>query len=91
MKKLTGKNRTFATASAGVAIAFALIGGGARAQAQSADAEAKNAIAPGEIVVTAQRREQKANDVGIAVSVISASEIKAMNITPPMSCARCRT
>jgi iron complex outermembrane receptor protein len=31
-------------------------------------------------VVTAQRREQKLNDVGIAVSVISAKDLRALNI-----------
>ncbi|MBX9664166.1 TonB-dependent receptor [Novosphingobium sp.] len=53
------------------------------AAAQDAQAGAETAAAPveaGEIVVTAQRREQKLNDVGIAVSVLSAKEIKALNI-----------
>ncbi len=51
--------------------------------AAAQDAQATETVATpetGEIVVTAQRREQKANDVGIAVSVISAKEIKALNI-----------
>ena len=43
--------------------------------------KAADATAPGEIVVTAQRREQKLNDVGIAVSVLGAAEIKNLNIT----------
>jgi len=34
-----------------------------------------------EIVVTAQRREQKVNDIGIAVSVLSAKDLKSLNIT----------
>lgn len=51
------------------------------ATAQDAQAT-ETAAAPevAEIVVTAQRREQKANDVGIAVSVIGAKDIKALNI-----------
>ncbi|WP_421846797.1 TonB-dependent receptor [Novosphingobium sp.] len=55
----------------------------APASAQEAQA-AQSAATPeqtGEIVVTAQRREQKANDVGIAVSVVGAKDIKALNIT----------
>ena len=53
----------------------------AAAQEAQAETAAEPAVAAGEIVVTAQRREQKLNDVGIAVSVISAKEIKALNIT----------
>jgi iron complex outermembrane recepter protein len=37
--------------------------------------------APGDIVVTAQRREQKLNDVGIPVSVLNSAEIRNLNIT----------
>ncbi len=65
--------------------ATALIPGLAQAQAQ-APAPAEAAAAPqtdngtGDIVVTAQRREQKLNDVGIAVSVISAKDLRALNI-----------
>ncbi len=51
------------------------------ANAQAAAEEAATAPALGEIVVTAQRREQKLNDVGIAVSVVSSAELKALNIT----------
>jgi iron complex outermembrane receptor protein len=39
------------------------------------------AVAQGEIVVTAQRREQKLRDVGIAVTVVSAKDIRNLNIT----------
>jgi iron complex outermembrane receptor protein len=42
----------------------------------------------GDIVVTAQRREQKLRDVGIAVTVLSGSEIKALNITNATDIAR---
>jgi iron complex outermembrane receptor protein len=60
-----------------------LMPGLAHAQAAPADAAT---VAPqgetgtGDIVVTAQRREQKLNDVGIAVSVISAKDLRALNI-----------
>lgn len=56
------------------------------AQAQTAAPADATAGAPqaetgnGDIVVTAQRREQKLNDVGIAVSVISAKDLRALNI-----------
>jgi len=47
------------------------------AKAQTAPAASGTA----EIVVTAQRREQKLRDVGIAVSVVGGKELKALNIT----------
>ena len=70
------------TMLAGTALAGATLGLLATpAIAQDAQAT-ETAAAPevAEIVVTAQRREQKANDVGIAVSVIGAKDIKALNI-----------
>lgn len=71
--------------NAGTALAALTMGvlAASPAAAQTAQAEtvAEPAVAAGEIVVTAQRREQKLNDVGIAVSVVSAKELKALNIT----------
>lgn len=40
-----------------------------------------SAEAPGDIVVTAQRREQRLNDVGIAVSVLGEKALQNYNIT----------
>ncbi|HZU62833.1 MAG TPA: TonB-dependent receptor [Novosphingobium sp.] len=51
------------------------------AQADEAVPASNPASAPGDIVVTAQHREQKLNDVGIAVSVLGAQQIKNLNIT----------
>ena len=39
------------------------------------------AVAPGEIIVTANRRDQKLRDVGIAVTVLSSKEIRNLSIT----------
>ena len=50
------------------------------AQAQNADARKASDSASTDIVVTAQRREQKLQDVGIAVTVLSRKEIAALNI-----------
>jgi iron complex outermembrane recepter protein len=73
-------------AGAGLAaIALATLLGASPALAQDAAApqsgDVAEAATPGEIVVTAQRREQKLRDVGIAVSVLNAAEIKNYNIT----------
>ncbi len=57
----------------------------ALAHAQSAPATPAAEVAqPGaapDIVVTAQRREQKLKDVGIAITVLSKEDIRALNIT----------
>ena len=39
------------------------------------------AVTGGDIVVTAQRREQRLRDVGIAVTVLTGKELKALNVT----------
>src|SRR3546814_813167 len=49
----------------------------AAAQTQGPDAEA----APGEIIVTAQRRDQRLQDVPIAVSVVGEQALKDSNVT----------
>ena len=48
-----------------------------------AEAAAPKAVAtdPGDIVVTAQRREQRLQDVGIAVTVLSGKQMENLNIT----------
>jgi len=68
------------TALAALAMGF-LVPAHVAAQGAQAQTAAEPAVASGEIVVTAQRREQKLNDVGIAVSVVGAKDIKALNIT----------
>lgn len=65
-------------ALAGTALLFALP---AHAQeTPQSTAAADTGSGSTDIVVTAQRREQKLNDVGIAVSVISAKDLRALNI-----------
>jgi iron complex outermembrane receptor protein len=49
-------------------------------QAQAAAPQAAPAD-PGDIVVTAQRREQRLQDVGIAVTVVSGEQLNNLNIT----------
>ncbi|MEY3906105.1 MAG: hypothetical protein RIR59_928, partial [Pseudomonadota bacterium] len=61
---------------AGTALAFGL----AAAQAAHAQAPATADLDAGEIVVTAQKREQKLQDVGIAISVLSKDELERRNI-----------
>lgn len=62
----------------GVALGVLVMGGvSAPVTAQDAD---ETANAPQEIVVTAQKREQKLRDVGIAVSVLNSDAVKDMNI-----------
>ena len=50
------------------------------AHAQEASPAPQGETGASDIVVTAQRREQKLNDVGIAVSVVSAKDLRALNI-----------
>ena len=66
--------------SAATALALALALSPATALAQAAPATPA-ADTPTDIVVTAQRREQKLQDVGIAVSVVTSKDLRAMNIT----------
>ena len=56
----------------------ALLPGLAHAQEASPAPQGETGVS--DIVVTAQRREQKLNDVGIAVSVVSAKDLRALNI-----------
>jgi iron complex outermembrane receptor protein len=65
-------------------LAAALAAGPISAQTAAprpADSSGSAASAVGEVVVTAQRREQRLRDVGIAASVVSSAELKALNIT----------
>ena len=51
------------------------------AEGDDTPAAATNAIEVGEVVVTAQRREQRLQEVPIAISTASAEEVEAMGIT----------
>ena len=62
--------------AAPLVLAFALLPAAAQAQ----DAADEAAPEPGEIVVTAQKREQKLQDVGIAVSVLGKEDLKNRSI-----------
>ena len=75
-----GKNRC-RRILASSALAAALAAPPALAQNAATAPDTTQANAPGDIVVTAQRREQRLRDVGIAASVLSGQEIKNFNIT----------
>jgi iron complex outermembrane recepter protein len=65
----------------GTALVVGFGDGPATAQNTSVGSAEAVANAPGDIVVTAQRREQKLRDVGIAASVLGEKDIKNFNIT----------
>jgi len=44
------------------------------------ESAATNTAAPGEIVVTANKREQKINDVGLAITALSGDALKTQNV-----------
>ena len=78
----SGKKRiklSFCTGAALVGVAM----GGAWAFPACADTVPgeNGGVKQGEITVTAQRREQKVNDVGIAITVLDSKELKSFNIT----------
>ena len=61
-------------------VAAGLTAGMAQAQA-APDASTEAATDPADIVVTAQKREQKLQDVGIAISVLGKEELRNRSIT----------
>ncbi|EGD58275.1 TonB-dependent receptor [Novosphingobium nitrogenifigens DSM 19370] len=66
-----------------IALAGTALGGAIPSTAQAAEAPQPAATETGgtpDIVVTAQRREQRVQDVGIAVSVLSNKDLSALNI-----------
>lgn len=81
-----GKKFGLGQIAMGTIVALTGLAGSTSAQAQSA-AES-TASSSGDIVVTAQRREQKLRDVGIAVTVLTGNELKALNITDATDIAR---
>lgn len=80
MSNMTIIRRAMQEGTGFAALVLGLIAAPALAQDAQASETAAAPAETGEIVVTAQRREQKANDVGIAVSVVGAKDIKALNI-----------
>lgn len=89
MKKNSFVPRFVAAARLGVSVgvlAFGLSAGSAIAQDAALSAE--DAGEGGEIVVTAQKREQKLRDVGIAVSVLGSDDVQRMNITSAIDVVR---
>ncbi|MGQ0430138.1 MAG: TonB-dependent receptor [Gammaproteobacteria bacterium] len=67
------------------ALCAALLGGGSQAamaeQAETPPASAREPTPFGEVVVTAQRREQNIQDVGIAVTPLGEDALQNLNIT----------
>ena len=82
---MEGKRRTFFSGAAVAALIAGLAAATtpALAQQQAAAAPAADAqpMRPDDIVVTAQRREQKLQDVGIAVSVLNTAALTNLNVT----------
>jgi len=74
-KILNGKQKGFHLATA---IAMATT---AAATTQLAQAQQRSSLILEEVTVTAQKREQSADDVGIAISAFSADQMKALNFT----------
>src|SRR5579863_3443645 len=86
-----GVGRTSIGVSLGALGLAAAVATATPAAAQNAAANAPppaTDMASADIVVTAQRREQRLNDVGIAVSVLGAQQIKNLNITDATDIAR---
>jgi iron complex outermembrane receptor protein len=79
-RTISGKT-TYRQLLAGAALAPALLAAPALAQDVPAPADTAQVSLPGDIVVTAQRREQRLRDVGIAASVLTGEELKSLNIT----------
>ena len=73
----------------GIAV-LAITSSGSAAFGQEVDAAEESAqpSASGEIIVTAQRREQSMQDVGIAIAAYGGAELKAMNIQSSLDIAR---
>ena len=79
-------SKTFAVT--GISILALTIATVAPAQAQSAPAEAATSTNAGEIIVTAQRRAQSKQDVGIAIAAFGAETLRAVNVQSSLDIAR---
>ena len=73
--------RNYIRTTSGLAIAICSLACASPAFAQDTAASQAEAVVPddslGEIVVTAQRREQRADDVGVTINVLTGSDLKA--------------
>jgi iron complex outermembrane receptor protein len=76
-------NRKFAAVALGCTATLASLG----AFAQQAAAEQSGGMLA-EIVVTAQRREEKAQDVPIAISAFSSAQLEQLNVTETLGLAK---
>lgn len=65
----------------GAAVGVLTLASAQGASAQSAPARNTQATSLEDVVVTAQRREQKAQDIGIAISVLSGDALAAQGVT----------
>ena len=68
MMRMSSMRTSIHTGTALAALSIGLLAAPVATQEAQAETAAEPAIAAGEIVVTAQRREQRLNDVGIAVA-----------------------
>jgi len=69
----------------GIIVELGLIAGATAASAQSAPATAADASTVQEVVVTAQKREQRLQDVPINVTVVGSDQLQRQNITDTTS------
>lgn len=76
------KRTSFMNASAWVVMGYALVAGAGAAQAQAQSDEGNAAVSGvNEIIVTAQKRAQNAQDVPIAITALGGDDIAAAGIT----------
>lgn len=74
-------NRLLVSVSSGALAALMSVGLASGAQAQTQPQEADRADRVDDVIVTAQRREQAAQDVGIALSVLSGETLTKQGVT----------
>ena len=69
------------SSAAVAALSFAMVGVGPAMAAESVESAEERATTVDDLIVTAQRREQSAQDVGIALSVVGGAQLEELNIT----------
>ena len=84
--RYTSAGQFLSSGSGLAAIALAMLSSPVNAQATGPETSAEES--PADIVVTAQRREQKLQDVGISVSVLGNQALSDLNITNATDIAR---
>ena len=77
---MTMRERTTRRRRAGAGLVSALLGGSAIATGLMAQAQAQDGGRLDEIVVTAQKREQGANDVGITLNAFTGDQLEARGV-----------